>query len=157
MIDLLEQHNFTAIVEYYFIRAAIVLACWTLTVVASLVDFWSGRDTARAIGEKVDSHGLRRTFAKVSDYYKVLLFFLMFDILGSFFDFYRLPFGTLLASMAVITIELVSVWENSKRKKSHAADVPEIVKKIIQCGDVRKSTALLAEIAAQLKDKEKDV
>lgn len=156
MLELIEQHNIPAIAEYYFVRAAIVLACWTMTVLANFIDFWSGRDTAKALGEKIDSHGLRRTFAKISDYYRVLLFFMMFDILGSLFDFYRLPFATVLSSMAVITIEMVSVWENSKRKKSHAADVPEIVKRIVQCGDVKKSAALLAEIAEGLKTKDTD-
>ena len=146
------------IVDYLVIRMAIVMICWTFVFAANFLDFWSGRDTAKALGEKIDSQGYRRTFVKIGDYYRVLMFLLLFDMIGSLFPFYTLPFASILGSIAVIAIELISVIENSKRKKSHAGDIPEIVKKIVQCATSKDGEKILEEITNQIKSKkdEKD-
>lgn len=142
-----------AIANYLFIRLAIVLACWAFVFVANIIDFWSGRDTAKAIGEKIDSKGYRRTFVKIGDYYRVLIFALLFDLIGSLFAFYKLPFASLLGSISVIAIELTSVIENSRRKKSHSAEIPDIVKKIIQCATTKDGEKIIEEISKELKEK----
>ena len=146
------------IVDYLVIRMAIVMICWTFVFAANFLDFWSGRDTAKALGEKIDSQGYRRTFVKIGDYYRVLMFLLLFDMIGSLFPFYTLPFASILGSIAVIAIELISVIENSKRKKSHAGEIPEIVKKIVQCATSKDGEKILEEITNQIKSKkdEKD-
>lgn len=154
MFELLEKQDMEAIVNYLLIRMAIVLICWAFVFVANFVDFWSGRNTARAIGEHIDSKGYRRTFIKIGDYYRVLIFALLFDLIGSLFTFYKLPFASLLGSISVISIECASVIENSRRKKSHAAEVPEIIKKIIQCATTKDGEKILAEITEELKKKQ---
>ena len=153
MFELLEKQDMEAIVNYLLIRMAIVLICWAFVFVANFVDFWSGRDTAKAIGERIDSKGYRRTFVKIGDYYRVLIFALLFDLIGSLFTFYKLPFVTMLGSISVIAIELASVIENSKRKKSHAAEVPDIIKKIIQCATTKDGEKILEEITKELNNK----
>ena len=153
MFELLEQQDMEAIVNYLLIRMAIVLICWAFVFIANFVDFWSGRNTARAIGEHIDSKGYRRTFIKIGDYYRVLIFALLFDLIGSLFTFYKLPFASLLGSISVIAIECASVLENSRRKKSHAAEVPDIIKKIIQCATTKDGEKILAEITEELKKK----
>ena len=153
MFELLEKQDMEAIVNYLLIRMAIVLICWAFVFVANFVDFWSGRDTAKAIGEHIDSKGYRRTFVKIGDYYRVLIFALLFDLIGSLFTFYKLPFVTMLGSISVIAIELASVIENSKRKKSHAAEVPDIIKKIIQCATTKDGEKILEEITKELNNK----
>ena len=152
MFELLEQHRMDEIVDYLVIRMAIVMICWTFVFAANFLDFWSGRDTAKALGEKIDSQGYRRTFVKIGDYYRVLMFLLLFDLIGSLFPFYTLPFASILGSIAVISIELISVIENSKRKKSHAGDIPEIVKKIVQCATSKDGEKILEEIRNELND-----
>ena len=151
MFELLEQHRMNEIVDYLVIRMAIVMICWTFVFAANFLDFWSGRDTAKALGEKIDSQGYRRTFIKIGDYYRVLMFLLLFDLIGSLFPFYTLPFASILGSIAVIAIELISVIENSKRKKSHAGDIPEIVKKIVQCATSKDGEKILDEIKKELQ------
>lgn len=146
MYELLEKQDMEAIISYLLIRLAIVLVCWTFIFAANFVDFWSGRSTAKAIGEPINSGGYRRTFTKIGDYYRVLIFALLFDLIGSLFTFYFLPFATILGSLAVISIEFLSVIENSRRKKSHAADVPEMVKKIVQCTTAAQGQKILEQI-----------
>lgn len=154
MFELLEQHKMDAIVDYLIIRMAIVMICWAFVFAANFLDFWSGRDTAKAIGEKIDSQGYRRTFVKIGDYYRVLMFLLLFDLIGFLFPFYKLPFASILGSISVISIELISVLENSRRKKSRSSEIPDIIKKIIQCATAKDGEALLEEITNQIKSKE---
>lgn len=153
MFELIEQRNMEAIACYLIVRMAIVMICWTFVFIANILDFWSGRDTAKALGEPIDSKGYRRTFVKIGDYYRVLMFALLFDLIGSLFEFYKLPFATLLGSVAVIAIELKSVIENSRRKKSHSAEIPQIIKEIIQCSTTAKGEEILKRINKEFNNK----
>lgn len=153
MFELIEQRNMEAIACYLIVRMAIVMICWTFVFFANILDFWSGRDTAKALGEPIDSKGYRRTFVKIGEYYRVLIFLLLFDLIGSLFEFYKLPFATLLGSVAVIAIELKSVIENSRRKKSHSAEIPEIIKEIVQCTTTAKGEEILKRINKEFNNK----
>lgn len=154
MFELIENQNMRGIECYLIIRMAIVLLCWTFVFLANIIDFWSGRDTARALGEPIDSKGYRRTFVKIGDYYRVLMFMLLFDLIGSLFEFYKLPFGSILGSAAVIGIELKSVIENSRRKKSHSAEIPEIIKEIIQCSSTAKGKEIVEKLIKEVQGNE---
>lgn len=160
MLELIEAKNIDALMFFIVIRVGIILVCWFFIVVSSIVDFWSGTTTAKALGQALMSHGFRRTVTKIGDYVRLMLFALMFDILGSLLSFYIIPFATILCTIAVIYIEGKSVVENSKRKKAHAADVPDIVKKIVQAATVEQGHEILNEItkiiALNDKDNEKD-
>lgn len=157
MLELIEAKNIDALMFFIVVRVGIILVCWFFMVVSSIVDFWSGTTTAKALGQALMSHGFRRTVTKIGDYVRLMLFALMFDILGSLLSFYIVPFATILCTIAVIYIEGKSVVENSKRKKAHAADVPDIVKKIVQAATVEQGHEILNEITKiiALNDKEK--
>lgn len=139
MLDLLELHNYSTLIYYIGVRVAVIMICWLFMTLSCLVDFWSGVSTAKAIGEKVDTHGFRRTLTKAGDYIKVLIFGLMFDLLGFLLPkaWYMLPYATMVFTMAIMIIEGQSVIENSKRKRSHAADIPKTIKQII-CATTEK-------------------
>ena len=157
MLELIEAKNFDELMFFIAIRVGIILICWIFMILSSIVDFWSGTTTAKALGQALMSHGFRRTVTKIGDYVRLMLFALMFDILGSLLSFYIVPFATILCTIAVIYIEGKSVVENSKRKKAHAADVPDIVKKIVQAATVEQGHEILNEITKiiALNDKKK--
>lgn len=155
MFELIEDRNMEAIACYLIVRMAIVLICWAFVFCANILDFWCGRDTARALGEAIDSKGYRRTFVKIGDYYRVLMFLLLFDLIGTLFEFYKLPFATILGSVSVIAIELKSVIENSRRKKSHSAEIPEIIKEIIQCSTPGKGKEIIEKLIKEVQSNEK--
>lgn len=155
MFELIEDRNMKAIACYLIVRMAIVLICWAFVFCANILDFWSGRDTARALGEAIDSKGYRRTFVKIGDYYRVLMFLLLFDLIGTLFEFYKLPFATILGSVSVIAIELKSVIENSRHKKSHSAEIPEIIKEIIQCSTPGKGKEIIEKLIKEVQSNEK--
>lgn len=157
MLELIEAKNFDELMFFIAIRVGIILVCWIFMILSSIVDFWSGTTTAKALGQALMSHGFRRTITKIGDYVRLMLFALMFDILGSLLSFYIIPFATILCTVAVMYIEGKSVVENSKRKKAHAADVPDIVKKIVQAATVEQGHEILNEITKiiALNDKKK--
>lgn len=146
MLRLIEQRDVEGLLFFIAVRICIVLVCWIFMIAASLIDFWSGTSTARALGEPLLSNGFRRTIVKIGDYIKIMLFALMFDVLGSFLDFYILPFATVLCTIAVMWIEGRSVTENNRRKQAHAADVPDLVKQIVQCTTIDKGIEILNDI-----------
>lgn len=146
MLELIEAKNFDGLMFFIAVRVGIILICWIFMILSSIVDFWSGTTTAKALGQALVSHGFRKTITKIGDYVRLMLFALMFDILGSLLSFYIIPFATILCTIAVIYIEGKSVVENSKRKKAHAADVPDIVKKIVQAATVEQGHEILNEI-----------
>ena len=157
MLELIEAKHINALMFFIAVRAGIILVCWFFMVVSSIVDFWSGIDTAKALGQALMSNGFRRTVTKIGDYVRLMLFALMFDILGGLLSFYIAPFATILCTIAIIYIEGKSVVENSKRKKAHAAEVPDIVRKIVQAATVEQGHEIFNEIAKimALKEKEK--
>lgn len=128
------------------IRVSITLVCWGFMIAACLIDFWSGISTARALHEPLMSHGFRRTFVKIGEYWRVMLFALLFDILGAFLSFYYLPFATMLCTASVLFIEGRSVIENSRRKKSSAADVVEVSRKIAEATTKDEVKAVITDI-----------
>ena len=151
MYEFLKIRDMQAVLDHLVGGFIVILICWAFVLLANVFDFWSGRNTARALGEKIDSKGARRTFTKVVDYYRVLSFGLLFDLIGSFFAFYAMPFASVVGSLAVIAIECLSVIENSRRKKSHAAEVPEMVRKIVQCATADDGKKILEMIMAEVE------
>lgn len=156
MLELIEAKNLDGLLFFIVIRVSIILVCWLFMILSSIVDFWSGTTTAKALGQSLMSHGFRRTITKIGDYVRVMIFALMFDILGCLLSFYIIPFATILCTIAVIYIEGRSVVENSKRKKAHAADVPEIVKLIVQAATTEQGHEVLEKITKIAALNEKD-
>lgn len=156
MLELIEAKDIYGLIFFVAVRVSIILACWLFMVLSSIVDFWSGTSTAKALGQPLMSHGFRRTITKIGDYVRVMIFALMFDILGSLLSFYIIPFATILCTIAVIYIEGSSVVENSKRKKAHAADVPDIVKLIVQAATTEQGHEVLEKITKITALNEKD-
>lgn len=142
MIEFLKTGDFKHI-QFFVI---VIFAMWFLQVLAVCIDFWSGTNTAKALGQRLYSNGFRRSFAKLGDYWRVTVMFLLIDVIGSLFAWYNLPFATMLVSLAVIGIEGRSVWENSKAKKSEAAKLPDVIRDIIRCVTVKDAEELLKRI-----------
>lgn len=155
MYDLIQIGDFAGLGEYVLIRVAITMVCWAFMIAATLVDFWSGVTTARSLKEPLMSHGFRRTITKISSYWQVLLFALMFDILGAFLSFYYLPFMTIIGTLSIIIIEARSVVENSKRRKASAAQMPEVTQQIISAVTNEEAVAALQRIIELSKSSEK--
>lgn len=124
----------------------IIFVCCILVIAAALLDMWTGVDAAIANRERIRSHSLRKTVRKVIDYLRIVVFGVLIDILGLFFPWYDIPYACIIVTLGVILIEGKSVIENFKKKRSSAAQVLDIVAKIIECADEKDARKLISII-----------
>lgn len=130
---------------------AIIFVCLVLIVAACLIDMWTGIDAARANKEKICSRPLRKTGTKIVDYYRLVLFFVLIDILGLCFPWYNLPYGAVIGTAGVLFVEGFSVVENLRRKKSHAAEVADMAAKIVECLTPEEAQKIIKKIKEEKK------
>lgn len=135
----------------------IIFVCCILVIAAALLDMWTGVDAARANKEKIRSHSLRKTVRKVIDYLRIVVFGCLIDILGLFFPWYDIPYACAIVTLGVILIEGKSVIENLKKKRSSAAQVVDMVGRIIECADEKDARKLIGIIKGEpIKEETKD-
>ena len=127
----------------------IIFVCCILVIAAALLDMWTGVDAAIANRERIRSHSLRKTVRKVIDYLRIVVFGVLIDILGLFFPWYDIPCACIVVTLGVILIEGKSVIENFKKKRSSAAQVLDIVAKIIECADEKDARKLIGIIRGE--------
>lgn len=114
-----------------------------LVIIAIMLDLWDGVYTAKKTEERVHSHKLRVTIAKMSEYWRFLLIAFLVDCLGVIFDFYFLPFVAVLFGLGLIGVEIKSMFEHAKRRKSHVLDMPKIINSIIAAKDQKDAQKIL--------------
>lgn len=132
---------------YLFI--GVFFAVSLLVIMALMLDLWDGVYTAKRTGQRVHSHKLRVTIAKVSEYWRFLLIGFLADCLGFLFSFYFLPFMALLFGMGLIVVEIISMFEHAKRRKSHLIDLPEIIDGIIAATSKKDAEKIIGVISTK--------
>lgn len=110
----------------------LIFICAVAILLAVLIDLSTGVERAKKCKEKIRSHILRRTISKVVDYYRLLFFGVIIDVLGLAFVWYNMPYCAVLVAAGVVLIEAKSVLENYQKMKSAARDMPDVVKQIIE-------------------------
>ena len=109
----------------------LIFICAVAILLAVLIDLSTGVERAKKCKERIKSHILRRTVSKVVDYYRLLFFGVIIDVLGLAFTWYNMPYCAVLVAVGVVLIEAKSVLENYQKMKSAARDMPAVVKQII--------------------------
>ncbi|MEG1554766.1 MAG: phage holin family protein [Rikenellaceae bacterium] len=131
-------------------HATIIIVLWTLMIGVVMIDLWTGIDKARARAERIHSKGLRMTIAKIGEYWRVLVMFLFIDIIGVMLPWYVMPYASMICTLAIILIEIRSVIENLKEKKSSASHITEVVNEIISIDNSEKALSLLKKLKGEL-------
>lgn len=114
---------------YLFI--GVFLGISIMVIIAIMLDLWDGVYTAKKTNQRIHSHKLRVTLAKISEYWRPLLIGFLIDCLGFLFSFYILPFVAMAFGAGLIITEAISMFEHAKRRKSHLAELPDIANQII--------------------------
>ena len=138
---------------------AIFLAICILVIVAIMLDLWDGVHTAQKTGEKVHSHKLRVTIAKISEYFRFIAIGFLIDCIGIVFAFYIMPFVAVLFGVGLIAVEAKSMFEHASRRKSHTAELPDIARAMVNCHnieDAMKIIGLLSEKQEMKREREKE-
>lgn len=91
-------------------KLSLVIIMWGIVLVAIVIDLISGLQKVSKQGKPHTSLGFRRTVTKTVQYYGLMCFAFMFDILSSLV--LPLPYFTMIASCFLVFIEAKSVFEN---------------------------------------------
>lgn len=139
--------------EKAYLFIGIFMAVCILVIVAIMLDLWDGVYTAKKIGERVHSHKLRITIGKMSEYWRFIFIGFLVDCLGIFFHFYILPFVVVLFGVGLIVVEAKSMFEHAQRRKSHTAELPALLKKIIAASNTQEAKDILTKVTELLTSK----
>lgn len=140
-----------AIAQDIGLWVVVAFTCAVLVVLAAFIDLWTGVEAARANRERISSHALRRTVNKIVDYLRVMVFAALIDTLGLFFPWYVLPYFLIVCTLGVLLIEGRSVIENSRKKKSHAADILDAVEDIIKAATQQDAERIIERLKEEKK------
>lgn len=117
-----------------------------LVIIAIMLDLWDGVQTARKLQDRVHSHKLRVTIAKMSEYWRLLMIGFLLDCIGIVFSFYILPFVAAVFGVGLIIVEIKSMFEHAKRRKSHTTELPGILRAIVACANEKDAHELVEKI-----------
>ena len=129
----------------------LIFICAVAILLAVLIDLSTGIERAKKCKERIKSHILRRTISKVVDYYRLLFFGVIIDVLGLAFVWYNIPYCAVIVAAGVVLIEAKSVLENYQRMKSAARAMPDVVKQIIEAVTDKDA----AKVIELIKDNDK--
>lgn len=132
-----------------YLFVGVFLSVCILVIAAIMLDLWDGVHTAKRTNQRVHSHKLRVTIAKMSEYWRFILIGFLVDCLGVFFSFYIMPFVVIMFGVGLIVVEAKSMFEHANRRKSHAAELPDIVKSIIKAVDEKDAHRVLERLTTE--------
>lgn len=151
VIQSLGQHIIDAMskginIDHLYLHIGVSFVLIVVMVMVVLIDLWDGIHTAKRCGEKIHSHKLRVTINKIGEYWRVMLLGFVTDTLGIFFPFYNLPYLSIFITLGIIGIEIKSVYEHIKKRKSALERLPDIIKRIKDCTTDEGSIELIDEL-----------
>lgn len=110
----------------------VIFLCFVIIGIAVLLDLYTGIKAAKKTGEKIRSHILRRTIIKIIEYWFVVVFGVLIDLLGLTFPWYNIPYAAIIVTFCVLLIEGHSLFENLTRAKSPAAKIDDVAADVLQ-------------------------
>lgn len=138
--------------EKVILFAGVFLAISLLVIMAIMLDLWDGVHTARVTKDRIHSHKLRVTIDKISEYWRFILIGFLIDCIGLIFSFYFMPFIAVLFGVGLIVIEIKSMFEHAKRRKSHTTDLPLIIRSIVNCANDKDAHDILDKVLSLSAD-----
>lgn len=142
MIEITQQLHFAELAN----KMLIVLFCFIIIFIACIIDLIFGRWRTKKLKQKLHSKGLRLTLDKLITYLLALLLSFLPDCIGNLFEFYTLPFATLLITISVLVIETISVFESLKAMKNSAYKLLDIASEIVKCDKKEDALKLIKTI-----------
>lgn len=97
-----------------FGKLELIIIMWLIVFVAIAIDLIAGLRKATLLGELHTSYGFRRTVSKAVQYYGLLCFAFLFDVLSSLVS--PIPYFTMLSACFLVFIEAKSVFEKAHEK-----------------------------------------
>lgn len=119
---------------------------------AIMVDLWDGVYTAKITKVRVHSHKLRVTVAKMSEYWRFCVIGFLIDCIGMIFTWYGLPYLAVVFGVGLVGVEIKSMFEHAKKRKSNTAELPLILSSIQEAATEKDAKAVLDFITSRQAD-----
>lgn len=129
----------------------LIFICAVAVLFAVLIDLSTGVERAKKCKEVIKSRILRRTVNKLVDYYRVLFFGVIIDVLGLAFVWYNIPYCAVLVAAGIVLIEAKSVLENYRKMKSSASEMSEILAMIVKAVNDKDAEEVIKKIKDNYK------
>lgn len=142
--------------QKFMLFAGIFLAISLFVVMAIILDLWDGVHTARVTKDKIHSHKFRITIGKMSEYWRFIIIGFLIDCIGCMFDFYLIPFVAIIFGTGLILVEIKSMFEHAKRRKSSTTNLPIIFKRIVEAANEKDARDIFEKITSILEDKKQE-
>ena len=124
----------------------IAVAGWACVLLACFIDLWDAVATAKVLGEPLRSRKVRKTIEKFAEYWRPQVMCLLADIILFPMGWYEFPWASIGLSIVEIGIEMRSVYEHQKRRKSKAAEIPLLISQIVEATTDKDAKSVLQAI-----------
>lgn len=153
MFEILEELD---LINRFTSSITIVVFVWMIVVLAVFCDLWDGIYTANKLHEKIRSHKMRRTTDKICEYWRVLFLMFLIDLLAIIaVTRYNLPYASIIFGASFVGVEIKSMFEHIKRRKSGALKIADVLEDIIKCSTHKDAKEMLKVIKDYLESTEK--
>lgn len=129
-----------------YLHMVIVMVCWIIMAAAPLIDMWDGVQTSRMLKEPILSNRLRKTVAKINEYWRFMLVGFFIDALGIFISWYSVPCASMIFTLAILCVELKSMREHAQRRNNDTSEMVRTAGRIMDCKTIEDGVKLVKEI-----------
>ena len=116
---------------------------WLLVMIAIMVDLADGIYTAKCLKKRIHSKKMRVTFEKVFEYWRFMVVGLLADVVLVILPWYNRPYASIVLALILIGVELMSLMEHAKARKSKVVKGQAVLEKIIECSTSEKAKELM--------------
>jgi len=115
----------------------VLVVLYACVFAAVLIDLFFGIRRAKRLKISRTSYGFRRTIAKLTNYFGLLLMFTIIDILASIM--FKMPYFTIIGAIGIVTVEAKSVFENLKKQEKGIEEIQKLIQMIFENKEEIKS------------------
>lgn len=114
----------------------VLLVFYACVFVSILIDLHFGVKRSKLRGQVSTSYGYRRSISKAGSYFGLMVMMTLIDVIASIVT--DLPFFTALVAIAIVLVEVKSVFENIQGVEKEVQKLPDVLTAILKNkGDIQ--------------------
>lgn len=155
-MDIVTFEFSTAFVHSVALHLLICVGMWFLVIAAIFTDLCDRVYTQKKLKKPLFSHRMRKTIDKVGEYWRFLVIAFMIDavifVACTLLGYRSAPFVTLVFTIIQLIIEVKSLFEHARERKTSVAEMQEIIKKVVEAGSDRDAKQAIKAVVEYIED-----
>ena len=163
MMDVVAFEASPAFLHSVAVHLLVCVIMWLLVIAAIGTDLCDRVYTQKVLHKPLDSHRIRRTIGKTGEYWRFLVIAFIIDavifIACTLLSIRSLPVVSMLFAVVECIIEVKSLVEHARERKSQVADIDQLVRTIVTAAsdhDAKQAIKQVAEYIGEDKNKVKE-